>query len=86
MQQFSSVTRYVMDRYANMRSTDFVKCISRSQGTSAADTQVVFIAIRTKVIIVVASSEAKAEQELWVSVGESEVANSIKFEKKEVDK
>ena len=45
------ILRYVMDRYANMRGTYFVKCISGNQGTSATDVQVASLVTRTKGIV-----------------------------------
>ena len=58
------IIKYVMDRYANMRGTYFVKYMSGSQCASATDAQVASLATRTKVITAVASSKAKAEQQL----------------------
>ena len=74
------VIKYVMDRYANMRGTYFVKYMSGSQGASATDAQVASLATRTKVITAVASSKAKAEQNLWASAGESAIEHSLQFE------
>ena len=80
------VIKYVMDRYANMRGTYFVKYMSGSQCASATDAQVASLATRTKVITAVASSKAKAEQKLWASAGESVIEHSLQFEIADVNK
>ena len=71
------IFKYIMDRYANMRGTYFVKFLSGTRGASATDTQVASLATRTKVLSTVASSKAGAkskkatEKELWGSAGDS---------------
>jgi hypothetical protein len=78
--------QYVMDRYANMRGTYFVKFLSGTRGASTTETQVASLATRTKVLSTVASSKAAAaaksvtDQELWNSVGDSVVHHSIEFD------
>ena len=47
--------KYIMDRYANMRGTYFVKYMSSIRGASATDAQVASLATCTKVITAVAS-------------------------------
>ena len=80
------VIKYVMDRYANMRGTYFVKYMSGSQCACATDAQVASLATRTKVITAVASSKAKAAQKLWASAGESVIEHSLQFDIADVNK
>jgi hypothetical protein len=80
------ILKYIMDRYANMRGTYFVKFLSGTRKASATDTQVASLATRTKVLSTIASSKAGAkskitsEKELWGSVGDSVIEHSLHFD------
>ena len=83
------ILKYIMDRYANMRGTYFVKFLSGTRKVSATDTQVASLATRTKVLSTVASSKAGAksklsEKALWDSAGDSVIQHSLYFDKLEV--
>jgi len=83
------ILKYIMDRYANMRGTYFVKFLSGTRKVSATDTQVASLTTRTKVLSTVASSKAGAksklsEKALWDSAGDSVIQHSLYFDKLEV--
>ena len=79
---------YIMDRYANMRGTYFVKFLRGTQRASITDIQIGSQATRTRVQSKAASSKAVAdskrtEKEVWGSVGESVVEHSSHFDQLE---